>query len=156
MAMKIRVSGATETITVGKVQSGGVERRLKTWKVMDGGTLREVARFVDPLSLSSSPSTVSGVGYSNAPLTITTNATTASPVGGEGPYTYSWALVSSTGGDTPTINSPSFATTSFTQTNVTFPGGSTAVFRCTVTDSFGETATADVDAQFFNFGGGPL
>lgn len=152
MSVKVRVLGALQTVTSAKVKTGGTVRTLRTIKVMDGGALRTVATFAAPLSLSISPSTVTGTHYSTSPAatTITTASATAAPSGGQGPYTYAWTFVSKTEGDTPTATKPAFATSAFKQTNVPAVADRSAVFRCTVTDSFGDTATATVTAQFIS------
>ena len=152
MTIRIRNSGSLRTITNGKVKVGGVVRDLRTIKVMDGGTLRTVAAFASPLSLAISPTLAGGLGESSTPVTVTTQAAVATPSGGSAPFTYAWSFISKTGGDTPTANSAAFSTSTFSQTNVADLDSNTAVFRCTVTDSFGTTATADVDLSFVNLG----
>lgn len=152
MTMKVRTAGAVQTITAAKVKQSGVERTVRSVKVMDGGTLRTVATFAPPMTLSVSPTTVSGTASSGSAVTVTTTTTTATPSGGSAPYTYAWSFVSKSGGNTPTALSPTFATSAFQQTNVAALDSNTAVFRCTVTDSFGTTATADVNLAFVNFG----
>src|SRR5690606_3290586 len=84
------------------------------------------------------------------PTTVQTTATTASPIGGTGPYTYSWVRISYVGGAAPTIAAPSSATTTFQQVSATNNATYTAVFRVTITDVFGQTATANVSASFYN------
>lgn len=72
--------------------------------------------------------------------TQTTNAVTATPSGGTGPYTYAWTYVS---GDTFTVNSPAAASTTFSRSlavDDTFAGE----YRVTVTDSLAATASAVV------------
>lgn len=102
------------------------------------------------LSASASPTTVSGFDTVVAPdsSTATTDPTTVTPTGGVAPYTYSWAFVS---GNTATINSPTSATTTFTRSVFLDTAGQsvfrTGVYRCTVTDSASQTATADVTVE---------
>lgn len=150
MTMKIRVGGATRTITAGKVKQSGVERALRTIKVMDGGTLRTVAIFTTPLTASATPSSVTGSTRIAQPTTVTTASTTAAPSGGTGPYTYAWVRVSYAGGAAPTITAASSASTAFQQASDISFATYTAVFRVTITDVFGQTATADVSASFYN------
>lgn len=71
---------------------------------------------------------------------VTTSAATASATGGAPGYTYAWTYVS---GTAFTIDSPTSATTTFTQT-VTAGATINAVYRCTVTDSLGATSSSDV------------
>lgn len=152
MAVKIRAAGAVKTITAARVKQSGVERPLRAIKVWDDGALRTVATFAPDLSLAISPPGVTGNAASNFPATVTTTLVTAIPTGGQSPFTYAWTFVSKSGGNTPTATSPSFASTTFKQTSVGAFDSNTAVFRCTVTDHFGTTATADVNLTFFNLG----
>lgn len=146
MAMTILDAGASRTITTGWVRQAGVLRRLQKVQVMDGGTLRTVATFAPPLSASASPGSVSGTSSGSGPTDTTTSATTASPTGGLGPYTYSWTRIS--GEPTAAVNSPTMATTTFTATIT--PGTQVATFEVTITDAFGQTDTATVTAIFEN------
>lgn len=150
--MKTRVSGASVTITAGKAKVAGVLRTLKTVKVMDGGSLRLVATLVPDLTASAIPLLTTGTAFSNSAVTITSSASQASPNGGSGPYSYAWSFVSSTGGSSPTILSPSVASTTFQLSGVSNGQTFDCVFRCTITDAFGTTATVDVTASFANFG----
>lgn len=100
-----------------------------------------------PLTASAFPTTVSGSDTVVAPdsSTATTNSTTVTPSGGAAPYTYAWSYLS---GVTATVNSATSATTTFSRTVfIDNPGQTinrTGVYRCTVTDSTSQTATADV------------
>ena len=102
---------------------------------------------VPALSASASPTDVSGFDTVTAPdnSTATTDPTTVTPSGGVSPYTYAWTYVS---GSTATVNSSTSATTTFSRTVfIDFSGQQidrTGVYRCTVTDSASQTATADV------------
>lgn len=140
-------SGTLRTITRAWVKQAGVLRRLKTAKVMDGGSLRTVGIFADPLTATVSGS-ASGTASGFSAATITTSSVTALPSGGQGPYTYAWAYLS---GDTATILSPTQATTAFQRS--ANPGETLeGTFRCTVTDAYGSTATADATATFSHEG----
>lgn len=149
MPLRIQDAGTLREIKRLTIREGGLNRRIRTLKVMHGGTLRTVAVFADPLTVTVSPTEVYGVQGSNSPVSVTTNQTTASPVGGLAPYTYAW---SRTGGSEGTVNSPTMATTSFT--NVMGFGTVNADFTVTVTDAGGATASATVAATFENVGGG--
>lgn len=146
--MKVKDAGGTlRTITSFKVKDGSTMRRVLRLKVMDGATLRTVATFATPLAASVSPNPVSGSSHGNlSATTVTSSAATASPGGGLGPYTYSWARIS---GDTMTAASPSSATTTFSGT-VPLDSTNTAVFRVTVTDAAGQVDTADVTVNLTN------
>ncbi|MDW8258601.1 MAG: phage tail protein [Gammaproteobacteria bacterium] len=92
---------------------------------------------------TASPTSVGKVGTTSS---LTSNATTVTPVNGTSPYTYSWSPVS---GDTAiTTNSPTSATTTFTRTGLAVDETVQAVRRCTVTDSTSATATVDVTVTF--------
>ena len=113
---------------------------------MDGDELRTVAQFFSDLSVSVSPAYVIGGASYFKPTPVTTSTATATPTGGAAPFTYSWVKLS---GDGEPL-SPTQAGTKFTATigTGTFHG----VFRVTVTDAIGQTASADVEASFTNYG----
>lgn len=150
MTMKIRAAGAVKTITAAKVRQSGVIRTIRTIKAMDDGILRTVAIFTTPLSASVSPTSVTGATSILKPTTVQTTPASASPIGGTGPYSYSWVRLSYIGGAAPTITAPASATTTFQQVSATNFATYTAVFRVTITDVFGQTATANVSASFYN------
>jgi hypothetical protein len=146
--MEVRCGGAWRTITTGEAFVNGAWRTLRYGEAYIDGAWKQVATFVQPLTLSvSPPSTGANAGATTTP------SVTATPSGGLGPFTYSWAKLS---GDAVSANSPSLATTSFTLTSGSPPANAT--FRCTVTDALGSTATADVGVLFSNAssGGGTL
>lgn len=72
----------------------------------------------------------------------TTGTSTASPVGGTGPYTYAWTWAS--GGSGITFGSASSAATNFSATGLGNPETRTGIARCTITDATTATATVDV------------
>lgn len=138
MTLRIQDSGTLRTITAAQVKVDGVLRTIREIKVQDGGSLRTVAVFATALapSISSTttehfhPTTFETLGY--------TVEATASPGGGLGPYTYSWAIISGTGW--------SFASGAASATvYLSGTAGATAgTARVTVTDSLGQTGTADL------------
>ena len=146
MPIKVRDAGATRTITGMQVKHAGTVRRVRTVKVMDGDELRTVAQFFSDLSVSVSPEYVVGGGSSFKPAPITTTTATATPSGEAAPFTYSWVKLS---GDGEPV-SPTQAGTKFTA--VIGTGTFHGVFRVTVTDAIGQTASADVEASFTNYG----
>ena len=73
---------------------------------------------------------------------VTTDAATATPTGGTGPYTYAWAYVSGDAG--LSANSSTSATTTWTGSITALGQDKTAVWRCTVTDSLAATASSTV------------
>lgn len=150
MALKFKdAAGVLRTITKLSVRdAGSVTRSIRSLKVKDGATLRTVATFILPLTVSISPSGgVFGAVSSSVGATVTTNAATATPAGGTAPYTYSWVRLSGFGA----ANTATSAVTTFSE----FVQPSivkTGVFRVTVTDAASQTATATVNATFENYG----
>ena len=146
------------TGSISRAASGALRYTVGGWKrilrikrlAADGVTWRDVATFSPPMTASASPLTVSGVAISPTPVTITTNSTVASPTGGLGPYFYAWAVLTPPSMGTFSILSPAMATTAFRLTGVLSGSDDTAVVRCTITDTFGQTATVDVVAAFSN------
>lgn len=149
MAFKVRLGGATQTLSSMKARQGGVTRTILTVKAMFGSTLRTVATFAPAITLDISP--ISGTGVSTSPTggTVTSNNCTGIPTGGIGPYTYAWTLVS---GTAMTLSGANSATTNF---RLNVPAGDVfeAVYRCTVTDVFGQTASDTVPVLLSNFSG---
>jgi hypothetical protein len=136
-------AGATNNAITGNVNSGvalAQAAALAAQATADGAAQQaaDVGAAALAFSASASPANVSGFRLGSG--AVTTNATTVTPTGGTGPYTYAWSLVS---GDTFTVNSPTAATTTFT-TGLTTGQDKSAVYRCTVTDSLLAEATATV------------
>lgn len=96
------------------------------------------------LAATASPNTISGTGSNAGATTITTNATTVTPTGGNTPYTHAWSVVS--GGFT--ITSPSAATTTASKSQA--PGTSSGVIRDTITSADGQVTTVDVNVSVSN------
>lgn len=141
--MDVRVGGAWESPDRAEAYKDGAWRTLQYGEAYYSGAWRQIATFVPALSVAISPTTASATGS-----TVTTNSVTATPTGGLGPFTYAWTLVSNSGVTSPAITSPSTAATRFTGSPTDGHSG-TATFRCTVTDSLGTVATADVEATWF-------
>lgn len=99
-----------------------------------------------PLSVTVDPEIAGGIAYGGG--VVTTGTVVATPAGGTAPYTHAWTVISHSNASSPSVDSPTSATTTFTQTNVFDEDN--AVFRDTVTDDQGATATADVSAFFQN------
>jgi hypothetical protein len=91
-----------------------------------------------PLTVSASPTSISGSGTTSA----NTVSTTATATGGTGAYRYVWTVQSGT---------PFGLTGAFSNTVYCSYGGAantyTAVLLCTVTDSLGNQATCTVNAS---------
>jgi hypothetical protein len=99
----------------------------------------QISETATAVSASASPTSESASGASASEVT---GSSTVSASGGLGPYTYSWGWIS--GGAGITIGSPTSATTNFTAGSLASGQTVSGTARCTVTDSFGQTATADV------------
>lgn len=127
MPMLMRLGGAWQTISAGKIFAGGAWRNLKAVKIYAGGAWRDVARFVQPITLAITPSPFSG----HTSGTIATSTVTATPTGGSAPFTYAWTVVSGA----VTLGSPTLATTTVSG-NVS-GGNISATLHCVATDSFG-------------------
>lgn len=141
--MRVNVGGSLKPVVRAKVNIGGSLKTIVRSKVNVGDVLKVADTFLQPLTLSASPSSVNGYSASSP---VVTDSTTATPSGGLGPYTYSWARLSGSG----TATAPTTATTAFYDS--LSPGFlSSGTFRCTVTDSLGSTATADVVAEYERF-----
>jgi hypothetical protein len=142
------VGSVPRTLTgISARDEGNVLRDVsEIWARDSNGVPRLVFSLGPPLSAAADPETVGGVAYGSG--TVNTNPSTATATGGTLPYTYAWAVISHSNVTSPTIDLPTAATTSFTQTGVV--EDDYAVFRCTITDDVGATATADVTAFFQN------
>lgn len=142
MTMHVKQSGAWVTAKSMHVKQSGAWVAVKQGWVKQGGGWKQ---YFTSLGLSISPALVSGGHASpNGNGTATTGTATAAVQGGTGPFTYAWALVSSTA---HTVLSPGAAATAFQKGS---PGGDptySATYRCTVTDATGATASATVDVQ---------
>jgi hypothetical protein len=142
MAFKVMdAGGVLRTITRMRVLDGANLRTIVRMKVMDSDdtTLRTVATFAQPLTLGAVDV------YQGASQSILSGSSTATPVGGLGPYTYAWSYLS---GTAMTVTGASAATATFTSPALD-PGQSVfAHYRCTCTDSSGQTATKDITVVF--------
>lgn len=133
------------TITAIQVRDGtNTPRTISEVRVRDSNNVsRIVFQTVAPLTASAAPETVSAFGSLS---TLTTNATTVTPVGGVAPYSYLWALDTYDGPAPPTVSSPTAATVTFTMTGLSLGETASAEWSCTVTDDVGSTAVANVFA----------
>jgi hypothetical protein len=133
--------GALRDIKTLSVRQAGVLRPLKTLKVMDDGELRLVGLFALPLSVSATASISVVPGGPTSGIFIA--VLLATPIGGLGPFTYSWSLTSG-GGWSPTGSAPPAALQLSAPASAGEPAPS-ATYSVTVTDSVGQTATATVN-----------
>lgn len=142
---RVRAKAPSGLVEVKRLRAfhAGALRLIRSLRVMDSGTLRLVGSFIAPLSVSVAPETVSGRATSGL---ATTNTATATPSGGQAPYSYAWSLVSNSGLGTPVPTNSTGATTAFRGSV-----NSEAVFRVTVTDALGSQAEATVYASFQSY-----
>lgn len=154
MAAQIRLrdaSGTLRTITQIRARdAGGTLRTITRVRVRDAGNvLRTVYDTSGGTAFAATVTPTSVSGRTAGSGSVTTNAATVTASGGTAPYTYSWARIASSHPTTnPTINSPSSATTTFSQANMDEDETYTATFRCTVNDSAAHSTTVDVSARF--------
>lgn len=136
------------TLTAIQVRDGtNTARDLSEIWVRDSNNVpRLVFTTGAALEVTASPELVAGIAYGSG--VVTTNATVATPAGGTAPYTYAWTVYTHSNVTPPSINSPTSATTTFTQVDVV--DYDDAEFICTVTDDLSATAEALVAAVFQN------
>lgn len=146
-------NGTDRVITgINVIDPSGTDRALVQINVIDpNGTDRVVwtSSGSSTLAVSATPTSVGGSTTGGG--SATTGTTTASASGGTAPYTYSWSLTYYDNVVPPTINAPNAATTSFTQTNISYGGTNHATFQVTVKDSASPTpatATTTVTATW--------
>lgn len=148
--MRLFVGGSWRNVRGARAYVGGQWRRVTRKMVYINGAWRTAALFAPPLTVSVSPTTVSGF-YSPAwptPSYVTTSmAATATPSGGLPPYSYLW-----TGGGDGAF-APTKASTVFTE-YVDAQTFRQETYTVTVTDSVGQTATANVLGTFDNYSNG--
>ena len=140
--MRVRSDGAWRDVIGGRAYIGGAWRELNEAKAYIDGEFKVIAEFVDDLSVSVLNDDIFaerfGSGLALSPPVL------AAPNGGRGPYTYQWSRVS---GAFASISSPNTAETRFSFFVQTFESV-VGVYRCTVTDSLGSTASVDVRVTF--------
>lgn len=139
--MKIRKGASLKDVTGAAAYGGGALVQVRRIAHFDGSAVNTVKTFVDDLLASASPDALEGdrVGSGVA----VSNATTVTPSGGAGPFTYAWSRLSGSGA----IESPTKAKTTFSQF-VSQGSTSSGVFQCTVTDASGETVAVQVAVSF--------
>jgi hypothetical protein len=129
------------------MDAGRTIHSARTIKFKDATTLRTIATFTTPMTVSvSSPYLLaSGAGSS-----VTTDALTATPTGGTAPYTYLWSRVGSC-----TITNTTSASTTFSEFGLGFSEDRISTVTVTATDSAGQSNTdsATVEIIRYDFGG---
>lgn len=148
MPLKAVVGGAEKLAAKADIYISGAKKRVVRIEAWNGSAWKLGQMFAPPMTLTVT-SAVSGTGNSSAAINITTGVAVATPNGGIGPYSYSWSKVS---GSTVTVNAPANASTTFTAK--VLPGDVVnALYRCTATDSLGQTASGNVSITITNISG---
>lgn len=135
MPLAIRDPGnISRTIVAIQVRdSSNTPRNLvELWQRDSNNVPRLIWSLAPPMSVNIAPTSVFGFTTTGS---ATTDPATATPTGGTPPYSYAWTVVSYDGPVTPMADSPTSATSTFTQTSIAPADAFSAVFRCTVTDS---------------------
>jgi hypothetical protein len=144
MGLKLRQGGAWRDITGLRIFASGAWRQIRNVKIYAGGAWRDGANLTTgggSIAVTLSASSISR----NARLsTINSPAVTATPTGGQVPYSYAWVKQS---GGAIVATAPSSSSSQFQGANMEIDETRTAVFRCTATDAFGSTASADVSVS---------
>jgi hypothetical protein len=142
--VKAFVAGTWRDLTHGKAFIAGTWRTVTNGKAYVDLAWRDIANFTagqGTITLSLSTSSISGSGRNS---TVTTSNVTATPSGGQAPYTYAWAKQS---GDDISAVSPANAISAFQATGMAIDETRNAVFRCTCTDNLGSSANADISVS---------
>ena len=140
--MRVRDEGVWRDVVRARVYVEGAWRELNEVQAREDNAWVIAAEFVDDLSLSISPQFAGAVRVGSG--FAVTDAATATPIGGRGPFTYQWERVS---GVFAGISAPQSASTqfSFFLPPVSFLEG---IYSCTVTDSLGSVASDTVNVTF--------
>lgn len=140
MPTSVNDSGTWRSIKNIYRNDSGTWRLIDSLYVNDSGTWRKVHEKLKA-TLSTGSAYGSGIGEA------TTTSVTASGAGGWPTYSYSWSLVGGFYPTAPTIDNSLSATTAFTLNSIA--GSYYAYFKCTVTDSIGQTVdTSNVTATW--------
>lgn len=148
--MSIKVVTETGTKVVNSIRmmtAPDTVKRVRRIRIMDtGDVLRTIFTGFDSITAIISPAPLVAFSFNNSTVSDTA---TAIVTGGVAPFTYSWTVVSNSG-VIPTIAGATTASPTFTQTGVFVETFETAVFRVSITDAIGQTATVDLSAEFYN------
>lgn len=134
--MDVRKGSAWNVISTGEAFKSGAWRTLRYGEAYYSGAWRQIVSFVPPMTLSVP-------NFSGDSTSSTVEALASATVsGGQGPYSYVWALVSSSGTSSVVYGAaPWRATQLIDAYDVALGTPALVTMRCTVTDSLGETAT---------------
>lgn len=129
-------------VTAMRVMVNGELRPVAAVSILRAGVLRKAADFRPAFTAQADPDYVRGTRPAGRTGPVFTASTTAMVTGGTSPFTYSWQRIS--GDEQLAPASPANATTSFTTRS---QGDYETVFRCTIGDATGKSATTDVIAS---------
>lgn len=141
MTLSVKVSGAWKAVSALSIKKSGA------WKLVSAVWIKEDGVWKLAFGAGGAPATLNATmqngtvsGSRSDAGSVTSSSAVVLPTGGTPAYTYNWTRVS---GDTYTITTATAANTTFS-TTLTNGQTKSGVYRCTVTDSLGATATADV------------
>lgn len=152
MGMKVRKGGTWRDITAVQIFANGAWRQLQAIKIFKSSAWRTIAFSTSsggggggPMTLTVSPTSST---TERAAATIVSPPYTATPTGGNAPYTYGWSIV--TQDDRfYAFGNAYVATTTITASSLIEGIEADVSFRCVVTDAVGATATSNtVSASF--------
>ena len=151
MPLKVVISGVEKDAVRADVIVNGATKAARRVEVWTGSAWKVGQSFLSPLTAAPVPTSAFGSIYGlPGSVTVQTNTVTATPSGGQGPYSYAWSIIAGTG---VTIVGAPAATVRFRTTmNI---GTKTGTAQCVVTDSLGSTATITVPITLENLGENP-
>jgi hypothetical protein len=140
---KVDIAGAFKPITSGRLYIGAAWKTITRGLYYNGSAWKTIATFVPPLSVTATPPAAFAVSTGNP---IFANPVQITPTGGVPPYTYATVTVSYET-DPPSLSG---ASTGYVSASCYDSDESTnaCVFRSTVTDSLGSTATVNFQITF--------
>lgn len=146
MTVRVRDAGELATISAIKVRTPDGLEALAQLSIRDADGLHPL---LTAMQVTAAPATTYGYGSSAVAIQITTNACTATVVGGSAPFTYAWEAA-----DTGwAAVSPSAPTTLFRSPPVNAGADAFTIFTCTVTDAGGNVVVSNnVEASVANTG----
>jgi hypothetical protein len=150
--MALRKAGVTRTVTGFHFRKGGTIRTVVRAWIRRGGVLKA---FYNAFSVALSTYAALGRGNSASVITVSSEIVTAIPTGAIGDVTYLWARTD--GGAQPWTIDDSAAPATFFSTDCDQGEEFTATFKCTITDSVGQTIDSSdvtVDCANIYYGGG--
>jgi hypothetical protein len=146
MTLKSYTAGAFRSPKDLRVRSGGAIRTAKRGRVFAAAAWREFYVQENPINITIFPSPVTSQPSVNpAYLDALVSAFVA---GGTSPFTYVWSVVSFDTPSMPTISNGTTASPTFRALGIVPGDTHGAIFRVTIADNLGLTATKDVIATF--------